>query len=89
MSKVWVIAVGINHYRLLQPLKCAQQDAQAIADWFVQAAGVPQDQVLLMTEASPHHLDDPTYPDRPTFEYWLDVLRKQRVEAGDTLWIFF
>lgn len=89
MSKVWVMAVGINHYQLLQPLQCAQQDAQAIADWFIQTAGVPQDQVLLMTEASPLHLGYSTYPDRPTLEQWLDVLRKQRIEAGDSLWFFF
>ena len=51
MGKNWAIVIGINHYDNLQPLKYAQQDAEAMQAWFEQQAKF--DQVFLFTEHSP------------------------------------
>lgn len=89
MAKHWVMTVGINHYRYLQSLQCAQQDAQALADWFVQAQGLPADQVITLTDTSPSQRDQPTYPDAANLQHWLERLQKELIAPGDSLWVFF
>ncbi|MEA5593788.1 hypothetical protein [Rivularia sp. UHCC 0363] len=34
MGRNWAIAIGINYYYNLQPLKYAQRDAKAMENWF-------------------------------------------------------
>ncbi len=51
MGRNWAIAIGINNYDSLQPLKYAQRDAEAMEAWFKQEASF--DQVFLFTEDSP------------------------------------
>lgn len=85
----WAISIGINQYQFFQPLSYAQHDAQAIQRFLVEDAGVPAEQCLLLTEASPPQWGKATYPDRETIQSWLDLLIQQCLEPGDVLWCFF
>ena len=49
MVNHWAIAVGINHYQFLQPLKFAQQDAQALCECLVSEAGFLPNRCILFT----------------------------------------
>ena len=51
MAKNWAIVIGINNYYNLQKLDFAENDAEAMKDWFSQEAKF--DEVFLFTENSP------------------------------------
>ncbi|MEM6400176.1 MAG: SUMF1/EgtB/PvdO family nonheme iron enzyme [Cyanobacteria bacterium P01_D01_bin.116] len=92
MGRNWAIAIGINHYDNLQPLKYAQQDAEAMKDWFTQEAKF--DKVFLFTEDSPPIREtNPPIPTQPTyarFQRFLDVQFERRLlKPEDNLWFFF
>lgn len=87
--KRWAVAIGINQYHLLQPLSFAQEDAQAIRDFWVNEAGFPPDQCLLLSDSSPPVWGKPTYPRREVIQGWLDLLCQHYIQPGDSLWVFF
>ncbi len=93
MAKNWAIAIGINHYFNLQPLKYAKRDAESMQDFFNEAGF---DKVFLFTDDSEKILG--SIPTQPTFGNLRGFLRRQFVprvnekpllESGDNLWFFF
>ena len=94
MGKNWAIAIGINEYENLSPLKYAKQDAEAMAAWFKQEANFDEDYVFLFTEDSPPiYQAHPPIPTEPTYGHLRRFLRAQFEEPllnpGDNLWFFF
>ena len=94
MGKNWAIAIGINEYENLSPLKYAKQDAEAMAAWFKQEAKFDEDYVFLFTEDSPPiYKANPAIPTKPTYGHLRRFLRAQFEEPllnpGDNLWFFF
>ncbi|MBW4488486.1 MAG: caspase family protein [Trichocoleus desertorum ATA4-8-CV12] len=89
MVNHWAIAIGINQYQFLQPLRYAQQDAQALRDFLVEEAGFPAEQCLLFTDTSSTRRERATYPTQGTLQAWIDDLCQQFVQPGDLVWCFF
>src|SRR6476469_2145396 len=89
MVKHWAIAIGINQYQFLQPLRYAQQDAQALHDFWVEEASFPDYQCLLLTDASAPRGERSTYPTQATIRAWIEELWRQSVQPGDLVWCFF
>jgi hypothetical protein len=89
MVKHWAIAIGINQYQFLQPLRYAQQDAQALRDFLVEKASFPTDQCLLLTDTSANRGGRATYPTQKTLQAWIEDLCDQFVQPGDLVWCFF
>lgn len=88
MSNYWAIAVGINHYQLLQPLHFAQQDAQSLCECLVSDAGFSPDRCFLLTDTSAELSGFSTDPTRENLLHWLNHL-KQQVLPEDWVWCFF
>ncbi|MBF2015734.1 MAG: SUMF1/EgtB/PvdO family nonheme iron enzyme [Rivularia sp. T60_A2020_040] len=92
MGKNSAIAIGINYYYNLQPLKYAQRDAKAMENWFKQEARF--DQVFLFTEDSqPIPASPQPIPTQPSFANFYGFLEKQfeksLLKPEDNLWFFF
>jgi uncharacterized caspase-like protein len=85
MAKNWAIAIGINQYNYLQPLKYAKRDAQLIQEFLRTEAGF--DQILFFSD------DSPDVGGQPIRANLLRVLRQlsetPRLGAGDNFWFFF
>ena len=90
MGKNWAIAIGINNYDNLQPLKYAQRDAEEMQHWFEEAGF---DQVFLFTENSPKIPANPPIATQPTHARFLRFLNVQfentLLQPEDNLWFFF
>jgi hypothetical protein len=89
MTRQWAMVIGIDHYRELQSLKCAQQDAEAIYDWLIHAAGWSPQTCILSTDTSPVFRLQSTVPGCQELQGWFDWLCQEQIQASDTLWIFF
>ncbi len=95
MGRNWAIAIGINKYENLSPLKYAKRDAEAMAAWFEQEAKF--DEVFLFTEDSPPIAQtNPPIPTTPTYGHLRRFLRAQfenlkrpLLKPEDNLWFFF
>ncbi len=91
MGRNWAIAIGINYYYNLQPLKYAQRDAKAMETWFEQSAKF--DKVFLFTEDSPSILASPPISTKPTYgrlrRFFRVNFENPLLSAGDNLWFFF
>ena len=95
MGQNWAIAVGINQYDNLLPLKYAKADAEAMKDWFEEEANF--DKVFLFTEDSPKiPKNNPSIPTKPTYGTLRRFLRAQfeniekpLLKPEDNLWFFF
>ena len=94
MGRNWAIAVGINNYENLQPLKYARGDAEAMVDWFNE---VKFDKVFAFTDNSPP-IDEvnppisttPTYGHlRRFFRAQFENIKKPLLKPEDNLWFFF
>lgn len=88
MANHWAIAIGINQYQFLQPLRYAQQDAQALRDFWVDAAEFGANQCLLLTDTSPPLRERSTEPTRFNIQLWWNDLCEQ-LQPDDLLWCFF
>ncbi len=90
MGKNWAIAIGINNYDNLQPLKYAQRDAEEMQHWFKEAGF---DEVFLFTENSPKIPANPAIATQPTHARFLRFLNVQfeepLLQPEDNLWFFF
>lgn len=92
MGKNWAIAIGVNHYDNLQPLRYAQRDADAMKAWFQQEAKF--DQVFLFTDNSP---SIPTtgspISTKPTYgrlrRFFRAQFEQSLLQPGDNFWFFF
>ncbi len=88
MANYWVITIGINQYRHLQPLAHAQNDALYIHRFFTEEGGVPLDQCVLISDLSTSVGQQIVYPDKPMIAEWVQTITHQ-VQADDVLWFFF
>ena len=93
MGKNWAITIGINQYHNLQSLRFAQQDADAMRDFFLQ--DINFEQVYHFTNTSPaiEPVSGPPIASQPTFGTLRRFLRSRFeqpfLEAGDNFWFFF
>ena len=92
MAKNWAIVIGINNYYNLRKLDFAENDAEAMKDWFSQEAKF--DEVFLFTENSPPILTNtqriPTNPTYGTLKRFLRAnFEEPLLKQGDNLWFFF
>jgi WD40 repeat protein len=46
---IWAVVVGISRYKTVHPLRYADRDAEAFAQYLVDQVGVPKDHVTLLT----------------------------------------
>lgn len=93
MGKNWAIAIGINEYYNLQPLRYAQQDAERMRQFFRDDVGF--EQVYHFSDSSPPIEQDygPKISSQPTYATLRRFLRIRFEEpfltAGDNFWFFF
>jgi Caspase domain len=88
MQRDRAIFIGINTYLERQALKCAQQDAVCLYQWWTQEALRDPELALLSTDSSPRHQGHSTTPTMENLRFWLDQI-KPAIAATDRLWIFF
>ncbi|MCA2506843.1 MAG: SUMF1/EgtB/PvdO family nonheme iron enzyme [Microcystis sp. M54BS1] len=93
MAKNWVIAIGINEYDNLKPLKYAKKDAEAIKAWCEGEGGFDRSGIFLFTEDSPPIPASPPIPTQLTHGRLKRFLQRQfetpLLKSGDNLWFFF
>lgn len=88
MANYWVITIGINQYRHLQPLMHAQNDALFTHRFFTEEVGIPAPHCVLLSDLATSVAQQVVYPDKPAIAAWLQTITQQ-VEADDVLWFFF
>jgi uncharacterized caspase-like protein len=88
MASNWAIAIGINEYEFLQPLKYAKRDAEMMGEFLLNEAKF--DRIFLFTADSPPINGKSTKPFRANL---LRVLREifatPFMKDGDNFWFFF
>lgn len=88
MARNWAIAIGINQYELLQPLRYAKADALSIHQFLVEEAKF--DCVLLFTDDSPPVNGASTRPSRSSLRRWFaNIFDQPFLGDGDNFWFFF
>ncbi|MBD2336670.1 SUMF1/EgtB/PvdO family nonheme iron enzyme [Calothrix sp. FACHB-156] len=88
MVKNWAIAIGINRYDYLQPLKYAQRDAQLMQEFLRNQAGF--EKIFFFSDDSPDISGRSTRPNRANLRrVLLELFEKPFMEAGDNFWFFF
>ncbi|BAY30263.1 hypothetical protein NIES2107_21070 [Nostoc carneum NIES-2107] len=88
MAKNWAIAIGINRYDLLQPLKYAQRDAQLMQEFLRNQAGF--ERIFFFSDDSPDIAGKSTRPNRANLRrVLLELFKNPFMEAGDNFWFFF
>lgn len=92
MARKWAIAVGINQYQRLQPLRYAERDAQAFRDFLIGDTGF--DQVYSFSDRSPKIiLEGVSISTQPTIanlrRFFELRFAAPFLKQGDTLWFFF
>jgi hypothetical protein len=92
MARNWAIAVGLNQYLQMHPLKYAQQDAAGVRAFLSEEAKF--DQVYYFGDDSTDVIfDGVTIPTQPTYtnlKQFLDVrFATPFLQPEDTLWFFF
>ncbi|MGB3491637.1 MAG: SUMF1/EgtB/PvdO family nonheme iron enzyme [Elainellaceae cyanobacterium] len=88
MAKNWAIAIGVNQYEFLQPLRYAKRDAELMRHFLEQDAGF--DRIFFFSDDSPQVNGKST---RPFGSNILRVLRQvfetPFMGDGDNFWFFF
>jgi uncharacterized caspase-like protein len=88
MANNWAIAIGINQYEFLQPLKYAKRDAELMGEFLRNEAKF--DRIFLFTADSPPVNGKSTRPFRANL---LKILREifaaPFMKDGDNFWFFF
>ncbi len=88
MVKNWGLAIGINQYEFLQPLKYAKRDAQLMQELFRNQAGF--ERVFLFSDEEPNLGETSTHPSRANLLQLLQQLSEQPfLQPGDNFWFFF
>ncbi len=88
MVKNWALAIGINQYDFLQPLKYAQRDAQLMQKLLCSEAGF--ERVFLFSDDSPDIGGESTRPYRANLLRCLRQIAEQPfMKAEDNFWFFF
>ncbi|MFP4653971.1 MAG: caspase domain-containing protein, partial [Phormidium sp.] len=90
MGNLVLLAVGLDHYDYLQPLRFAVQDAQGLANHLLQAGFLRPKDLALLTEQSPPTEDGvETHPKAATLGRLLSEWLPRHVGNEDLLWLFF
>ncbi|TAO00023.1 MAG: hypothetical protein EYR95_09650, partial [Phormidium sp. SL48-SHIP] len=90
MGNLVLLAVGLDHYDYLQPLRFAVQDAQGLANHLLQAGWLRPEDLALLTEQSPPTEDGiETEPKAATFGRLLSEWLPRHVGSEDLVWLFF
>jgi uncharacterized caspase-like protein len=88
MAKNYAIAIGINHYDCIRPLKYAANDAKNVRDFLLDEARF--DEVFYYSDYSPEINGASTRPTRSNLERLLEVtFKEQFMGDGDNFWFFF
>jgi len=88
MAKNWAIAIGINQYDFLQPLKYAKRDAQLMQEFLRTEAGF--DKIFFFSDDSPDVGGKSTRPYRANLLRVLrELFKNPFMEGGDNFWFFF
>ncbi|WP_042341405.1 GUN4 domain-containing protein [Calothrix sp. PCC 7507] len=88
MIKNWALAIGINQYDFLQPLKYAKRDAQLMQNLLCNEAGF--DRVFLFSDDSPDIGGESTRPYRANLRRCLrQIAENSFIEPEDNFWFFF
>jgi formylglycine-generating enzyme required for sulfatase activity/uncharacterized caspase-like protein len=93
MSENWAICVGINNYVNLQPLEFAEQDAEALRDFFKSETGFQA--IYHFAENAPPIIGNSAVPisAAPTFGSLMRFLRvrfdEPFLKPSDNFWFFF
>ncbi len=88
MANYWVITIGINQYRHIQPLMHAQSDALFTHKFFTEEAGIAANHCVLLSDLATSVGAQVVYPDKPAIAQWIQTIITQ-VGPGDVLWFFF
>ncbi|MGB3238916.1 MAG: caspase family protein [Geitlerinemataceae cyanobacterium] len=83
------LAIGINQYEFLQPLRYAQQDAQAFQEFLGDKVSLTPMWNWLLTEMSPSKEGKSTHPTFSNIERSIDEIAQTPLEPDDVLWCFF
>ncbi|GAB4378511.1 MAG: hypothetical protein Kow00121_30500 [Elainellaceae cyanobacterium] len=93
MGQNWAIAIGINHYDNLKPLRYAQRDAETVCHFF---RNIRFEQIYYFAENAPPIPQDYGAPMRsqPTYAVLSRFLRVRFEQSGflnpeDNFWFFF
>lgn len=83
------LAIGINQYEFLQPLRYAQQDAQAFQEFLGEKVSLTPMWNWLLTEMSPSKEERSTHPTLSNIERSIDEIAQTPLNPDDILWCFF
>ncbi|MBE9042630.1 caspase family protein [Oscillatoriales cyanobacterium LEGE 11467] len=83
------IAIGIDRYEHLQPLRYAQADAGAFQRCVATIAAVPDSQSWLLAETSPKRSGRSTYPSLENIDRSIAQICALPLQPEDILWCFF
>ncbi|MCH2246009.1 MAG: peptidase C14, caspase catalytic [Crocosphaera sp.] len=72
MNNFWAICIGIEEYLHYQPLRGAENSAQALYRYFFAESNLPSDQLLLLTDTSPSPGKRSTYPNHNNILEWIN-----------------
>ncbi|WP_159783859.1 caspase family protein [Sodalinema gerasimenkoae] len=90
MGHLVLLAVGLDQYHYLQPLRFAVQDAQGLRDHLVGTGRLSPAHCALLTEQSPPTDDGmETEPKTAALEALLADWLPQQVGTEDVVWLFF
>ncbi|MEA5537105.1 GUN4 domain-containing protein [Crocosphaera sp. XPORK-15E] len=94
MAKNWAVCIGINNYVNMPDLKCANNDAQKMKDWFLDKKKGGFEKVYLFTDDSPpiNDTNQPynSQPNGNTLKRFFRVRFKPNIlSVEDNLWFFF
>ncbi|MBE9180354.1 caspase family protein [Oculatella sp. LEGE 06141] len=88
MVKNWAIAIGVNDYSFLPPLRYATQDAQAMQTFLMDEAGF--ERIFFFADHSLPINGKSTQPSRANLLRMLrQIFAEPFMEAGDNFWFFF
>lgn len=93
MGKNWAIAIGINDYQNMRPLKFAQKDAEAVCQFFQETLHFDKVDLFAKGAEPVRYEDGPPIQANPTvgnLDTFFDVrFERPFLEPGDNLWFFF
>lgn len=83
------LAIGINQYEFLQPLRYAQEDAQAFQKFLEEKVTLTPTWSWVLTEMSPSKEGRSTHPTLSNIERSLDEIAQTPLKPDDVFWCFF
>ncbi|BDM80297.1 SUMF1/EgtB/PvdO family nonheme iron enzyme [Acaryochloris marina] len=93
MGKNWAIAIGINDYQNMRPLKFARKDAEAVCQFFQESLHFDKVDLFAKGAEPVRYEDGPPIQADPTvgnLDTFFDVrFEHPFLEPGDNLWFFF